>query len=95
MLVHFVAIWSILRPFVKILWQFGIFYGHLVYFSPFWYVVPRKIWQPCTWGTEIDPAEKTVSMQEGNLLSGGKILRGNKTDLQAKTSVFKDGGGIC
>jgi hypothetical protein len=23
-----------------------IFYGHLVYFSPFWYVVPRKIWQP-------------------------------------------------
>jgi hypothetical protein len=34
-------------------------------------------------------------MQEGNLLSGGKILRGNKTDLQAKTSVFKDGGGIC
>jgi hypothetical protein len=30
----------------------GIFYGHLIYFvviwyfSPFWYVVPRKIWQP-------------------------------------------------
>jgi hypothetical protein len=42
-----------------ILWPFGIFYGHLVYFVaiwcilllfgiffPFWYVVPRKIWQP-------------------------------------------------
>jgi hypothetical protein len=42
-----------------ILWSFGIFYGHLVYFMviwyilwsfgiffPFWYVVPRKIWQP-------------------------------------------------
>jgi hypothetical protein len=39
----------------------GIFYGHLVYFVvilyilwlfgiflPFWYVVPRKVWQPCT-----------------------------------------------
>jgi hypothetical protein len=33
---------------------FGLFYSHLVYyvvilvyFSPFWYVVPRKIWQPC------------------------------------------------
>jgi hypothetical protein len=25
----------------------SIFYGHLVYFPPFWYVVPRKIWQPC------------------------------------------------
>jgi hypothetical protein len=50
--VYFMAIWSILRPF-------GIFCGHLVYlvaiwyilspfgiFFPFWYVVPRKIWQP-------------------------------------------------
>jgi hypothetical protein len=34
---------------------FGVFYGDLgiispilVYFSPFWYVAPRKIWQPCT-----------------------------------------------
>jgi hypothetical protein len=33
---------------------FRIFYGHLVYFAVilvyflrFWYVVPRKIWQPC------------------------------------------------
>jgi hypothetical protein len=30
----------------------GIFYGHLVdfvaigYFFPFWYILPRKIWQP-------------------------------------------------
>jgi hypothetical protein len=39
--------WSILR-------SFGIFCGHLVHFmviwfifSPFWCVVPRKIWQPC------------------------------------------------
>jgi hypothetical protein len=28
------------------LWPFGTFYGYLVYFSPFWYVVPRRIWQP-------------------------------------------------
>jgi hypothetical protein len=33
----------------------AIFYGHqltycrhFVYFSPFWYAVPRKIWQPCS-----------------------------------------------
>jgi hypothetical protein len=25
------------------LWSFGIFY-------PFWYFVPRKIWQPCLGG---------------------------------------------
>jgi hypothetical protein len=24
-----------------------IFYGHLVCLFPFWYVVPRKFWQPC------------------------------------------------
>jgi hypothetical protein len=37
---------------------FGIFcdhlvycmYGYLVYLSPFWYVVPLKIWQPCIQG---------------------------------------------
>jgi hypothetical protein len=25
----------------------SIFYGYSVYFFPFWYVAPRKIWQPC------------------------------------------------
>jgi hypothetical protein len=38
-LVHFMSI-------LNILWPFGIFCGHLVYFPPFWYIVPRKIWQP-------------------------------------------------
>jgi hypothetical protein len=54
MLVNFTAFWSLLRPF-------GIFYAHLVcifcghfgtfscfgVFFPFWYFVPRKIWQLC------------------------------------------------
>jgi hypothetical protein len=31
----------------NILWPFGIFCGNLVYFTPFWYFGPRKIWQPC------------------------------------------------
>jgi hypothetical protein len=38
-LVYFMAIWNIL-------WPFGIFCGNLVYWSPFWYFGPRKIWQP-------------------------------------------------
>jgi hypothetical protein len=38
-LVYFTAIKNILLPF-------GMFCGHLVYFPPFWYFVPRKIWQP-------------------------------------------------
>jgi hypothetical protein len=34
--------------FCYILWTFGIVRGNLAYFSPFWYLAPRKIWQPCT-----------------------------------------------
>jgi hypothetical protein len=29
------------------LWQFGIVFGHLVYFSHFGMFGPRTIWQPC------------------------------------------------
>jgi hypothetical protein len=39
-LVYFVAIWYIV-------WTFGIFCGNWVCFSPYWYIVKRKIWQPC------------------------------------------------
>jgi hypothetical protein len=39
-LVHFMV-------FGYILWTFGKVCGNLVYFFPFWYFVPRKIWQPC------------------------------------------------
>jgi hypothetical protein len=41
----FYAIWNILGAI-------GIFYGHLVYFPPFWYIVSRKIWQPGLDGKE-------------------------------------------
>jgi hypothetical protein len=37
---------------------FGIVCGDLVYFPPFWYVLPRKIWQP--WPT-------SVSVKQGRL----------------------------
>jgi hypothetical protein len=47
MLVYFMFIWCSIRSFSIFCGHFGIFYGHLVYFSPFWYVGPRKIWQPC------------------------------------------------
>jgi hypothetical protein len=44
-LVYFTALWSVLRSFgIHILWSFGKFW---YIFSPFWYVVQRKIWQPC------------------------------------------------
>jgi hypothetical protein len=46
-LVYFMTIWSIFTAIGNILWPFGIFCGNLVYFSPFGYFGPRKIWQPC------------------------------------------------
>jgi hypothetical protein len=36
------AIWYMLFPFY-------IFCGHLVFFPPFGYLVPSKIWQPCSY----------------------------------------------
>jgi hypothetical protein len=50
MLVYFMDTWSISQVFCYILWTFGIVRGNLVHFPPFWYFVPRKIWQP--WGEE-------------------------------------------
>jgi hypothetical protein len=38
-LVHFTV-------FCYILWTFGIVRGNLVYVFPFWYFLPREIWQP-------------------------------------------------
>jgi hypothetical protein len=37
MLAYCIAIWSILWAF-GILWPIGIFHGHLIYFSQFWYI---------------------------------------------------------
>jgi hypothetical protein len=45
-LVYFMTIWSIFGPLEIFYGHFGIFCGHLVYCPPFWYFVPRKIWQP-------------------------------------------------
>jgi hypothetical protein len=58
--VYFMTIWSILRPL-------KVFYGHLVYFvviwyiSPrFWYIVPRKIFQPLHEGDKFSPVLHTT-----------------------------------
>jgi hypothetical protein len=37
---YFIAIWYVL-------WPFGTFKVNWYKFSPFWYVAPSKIWQPC------------------------------------------------
>jgi hypothetical protein len=47
-LVYFMTIWSSLRPFHLFNGHFVyVFCGNLVYISPFWYIAPSKIWQPC------------------------------------------------
>jgi hypothetical protein len=47
MLVYFMNIWSILQPFGLVYGNLvKVFCGNLVYLFPFWYAVPRTIWQP-------------------------------------------------
>jgi hypothetical protein len=62
MLVYFMALWIFsghLEYFTAIwyvLWPFGIFYGHFWSFGIIvrvWYVIPRKIWQPCLVSSQI------------------------------------------
>jgi hypothetical protein len=46
MMVYFMDTWVHFTVFCFILWTFGIVRRNLAYISPFWYFVPRKIWQP-------------------------------------------------
>jgi hypothetical protein len=50
------------------LWPFGILYGDLVYISPFWYFVPRKIWQPWI-RAKLDRSGKKMGWQDFGKLS--------------------------
>jgi hypothetical protein len=57
-LVYFTAIGNILWPFC----------GNLVYFSPFWYFGPRKIWQPCFVHTYVQQSKskgKNIQLRDG------------------------------
>jgi hypothetical protein len=66
-LVYFTIFW----PFglFYYFWPFGIYCGNLVYFPPFWYFVPRKIWQPCN---ATDATLKVVSHYLHTLPTGIK-----------------------
>jgi hypothetical protein len=57
-LVHFTV-------FCYILLTFGKVHGNLVYFIPFWYFEPRKIWQPCFSG----PSKNDLSQYTKTLTS--------------------------
>jgi hypothetical protein len=58
--VNFGRCWYIL---LSALWPFVTFCGDLVYFSPFRYIVPRKIWQPCFEGGFASSFVAFVSVQ--------------------------------
>jgi hypothetical protein len=42
--VYILVICNFLRPYLMSNWYFC---GHFVYFSPLWFILLRKIWQPC------------------------------------------------
>jgi hypothetical protein len=58
------------------LWPCGTFCGNMIYFYPFWYVVPRKIWQP--WSDDESLLQRT-----------NKVRQTRKTDF-SKESITKD-----
>jgi hypothetical protein len=81
--------------FGYILWTFGIVRGNLVYFFPFGYFVPRKIWQPWSpWqrcfhsmcDQQISPyfANNCLSIRRGQSYKNGRLSTGAK-----KLDLFK------
>jgi hypothetical protein len=73
-LVNFPAIWHIL-------WLFGIFPLVLVHFYPFWNVVPRKIWQPCSTPRWI----RTFAVRSCRVLDGGVVILDGSAGVEAQT----------
>jgi hypothetical protein len=51
---YLMRIRSLLRPSNIFDFLFGIFCGNFVYFPPFCYVVPRKIWHPCPYPVRLE-----------------------------------------
>jgi hypothetical protein len=75
--------------FCYILWTFGTVRGNLVYFFPFWYFGPRKIWQPCMPCLVIDVL--TFSFTFSTLLcrSGGPDVFEKKSPEKSPNQVCK------
>jgi hypothetical protein len=48
--------------FCYILWTFGIVRVNLVNFSLFWYLEPRKVWQPWSFAALLDPEKSKTEM---------------------------------
>jgi hypothetical protein len=71
----------------NILWPFGIFCGHLVYFPPFWYFVPRKIWQPGWRAAVGDKIQKLSSV--GRLPLSQVVIRVARFSLVQRTKTVK------
>jgi hypothetical protein len=77
-LVYFMDTWSILR-------SFGIVRGNLVYFSPFWYFVLRKIWQPCI---QVKPPAPVFAQNFGNFFSVIEVM--DKSIFVFRVSLLKN-----
>jgi hypothetical protein len=71
--------WYILCPFSLFYghWKYfmAMFCDHLVYFPPFWYVVPRKIWQLCI--------ELPISCTQGSFVTKDIFLCSQKSIFQS------------
>jgi hypothetical protein len=74
------SIFSILRPN-------GMCYDnlvHLVYFSPFWYILPNKIWQPCCGELKFESDQDRTGIRKRPW-----SWQTNRLKLSSKKSIWK------
>jgi hypothetical protein len=73
--------WYILWPFGicmnNVSWTLGLFCVNLVHFSPFWYIAPRKIWQPCSLARFSLQSENKLFRKKKKLCLLPKTLKGH------------------
>jgi hypothetical protein len=77
-LTYFKAMWNIFRPFGRAIWKFN---DNSVYFTPFWYVVSRQIWQPLFKIGSTFLFCKTCHQLQENTLRARDVLKTCWTDL--------------
>jgi hypothetical protein len=88
---YFIAVWNILRPFdTYILRPVGIVCGYLVYFPPFWYVVPKKSGNPAYVGILMARHRKKVFFILSLSLSRGATCRTCFLIANSKSVSFWD-----
>jgi hypothetical protein len=94
--------WYFLWPFCLFYGQtlsgtFDTFCGLLVHFFPFWYVVPKKIWQPCTqlWQLKVillGTSDDSLNQSATHFIFNRKIQLSNRSVMKGWAATLRKTG---